>query len=370
MKRRRRFGVAMTVGLAGCGGGGSPVDAATAVDARLEDAAPEVVDAGPVEFTARWERLANAPSIAGKQDDVFFVSAERGLSVNGLGQIWRTTDRGESWTQVLDRPGTYFRAITFVDAQRGFAGNIGVGYYPDVTDETPLFETHDGGDTWAPVTSITGPTPRGICNFHRIDADHLVASGRVGGPSFLLTSSDGGATWQSRNVSARIGMLIDTHFVSPTEGFLTGGSSAGPTSRCVVLHTTDGGATFEEVFLSEHAGELCWKFSFPSATVGYASVLTTGEVPSSFLRTRDGGATWEQLPLVEGRYASLGIGFLSEDIGWIGGEGAGRPAYRTTDGGDTWTEDDSLGPYINRFRFVDEHLGYAIGSTVYRIEVP
>ena len=37
-----------------------------------------------------------------------------------------------------------------IDTLHGYAGNIGTEYFHGVTDETPLYETLDGGKTLAP----------------------------------------------------------------------------------------------------------------------------------------------------------------------------------------------------------------------------
>ena len=348
-------------------GNGQPATDAAAAPPPEDDAGttPSPDDAI---LAASWRKLENAPTIAGKQDDVFF-RADHGWSVNGKGEIWGTSDAGETWTKLFTKAGTYFRAITFVDDQHGFAGNIGTDYYPDVTDATPLYETKNGGIDWAPVTTITGAAPRGVCNFSTLDEHTIVATGRVGGPSFVIRSNDSGATWQSQDVSADLPMLVDSHFSDGQTGLLTGASSTDATSHCKILRTTDGGTTWNAAFTSEGKGEMCWKMSFPTPNVGYAAVLTFGKTKSSFLKTTDGGVTWSALPFVKGAYAALGVGFVTEKIGWIGGEASGKPAYRTRDGGLTWEADDSLGPYINRIRFLDDHTAYAIGSSIYKWEV-
>jgi photosystem II stability/assembly factor-like uncharacterized protein len=339
-------------------------------DTAPADAAPD----GPTDdqiLGASWVKLSAAPSISGKQDDLYFVDPSIGFSVNGLGRIYGTTDGGQTFTKLLDQPGTYFRAVSFLDATHGFAANIGTDYYPGVTDTQPLYETNDSGATWTKVTTISGPMPNGICGFWKIDDSNLVAVGRVGGPSFFLKSSDAGATWTSTNVSSQLPMLVDAHFNDANDGVLTGGSSTGAGSQCRILHTTDGGATWTKVFQSKNAGTMCWKVSFPSAMVGYAAVLTfSATTPSSFIKTTDGGNTWTEMPFVDGGYAGLGVGFITENIGWIGGEASSKPAYRTSDGGNTWTPDPSLGPYVNRIRFVGPRTGYAIGSTIYKLEIP
>lgn len=351
----------------------APVPDAGAPDA---DPAPDAVgapDADPPDggdpeayraaiLGATWTRLANAPAIRGKQDDVFFVDPQEGFSVNGEGRIFHTVDGGDQWERLVERPGTFFRSILMLGRERGFAGNIGTGYFPGVTDSSPLFETRDGR-TWTVVDRITGPAVTGICNMHRLDDQHLFAVGRVGGPCFMITSSDGGESWRSRDLNGVLSMLIDVRFTSPTDGLIVGQDSE---ARCKILRTRDGGETWSAVFQSRIPQTLCWKISFPSEAVGYVSIQ--GGSRSTFAKTTDGGDTWEELTLLPGRaFRGLGAGFITEDIGWMANEVG---AWRTTDGGATWEQDASLGPAINRFRFVDRHTAYAIGTTIYKLSVP
>lgn len=368
-----------------CGGSQTqiaPPDAGSLADASAQDASDvdagvfdsgATIPTGPTDeqiLATEWTRLSDAPLINGKQDDIFFINPQRGWSVNGLGDIYRTDNGGQTWTHLLHQEGTFFRAVLFTSETRGFVTNVGTGYYPNVTDSTPMYETRDGGETWTPVTTISGPLPDGICNFTQLDEEHIVAVGRVGGPSFVVVSRDGGETWTSSEVTRRIAVLIDGHFSSAMEGVLLGGTSRNPSlSHTVVLHTYDGGTSWREVFRSEQASELGWKLSFPTDLIGYASVLSFNDT-SSFLKTTDGGRTWQQLPMNVGPYEAKGIGFINERIGWIGGERPGKPAYRTEDGGQTWQRAPGLGLLINRFRFVDPWTGYAIGNTVYKFEVP
>jgi photosystem II stability/assembly factor-like uncharacterized protein len=321
-----------------------------------------------------WERLPDAPTIRGKQDDVYFISSRVGWSVNGEGNIFRTTDGGDHWERVLEQPGTFFRAIVFTDSLNGFAGNIGTDYFPGVTDPTPLYRTRDGGLTWTPVQEIRGPYPKGICNFTLAGDGSIWASGRVGGPSFLLVSRDGGESWESRVLTSQIAMLIDVHFPTPDYGILVGGSSTSvPESHSVVLATTDGGASWREIFRSVEPMELAWKIDFPTPLSGYVSVMAY-DSSATFLKTEDGGHSWRELPLVDGPYLARGVGFLDENVGWMAGERPGMPAYRTLDGGHTWEPDPTLAPLINRFRFVRGRdgsiaAGYAIGMTIQRLSL-
>lgn len=325
---------------------------------------------GGVRATAQsWHLLPAAPAIRGKQDDLYFIDPDNGWSVNGLGNIFATSDGGSTWRNLLKQPGTYFRCIGFTDQLHGFAGNIGTDYYPNVTDTIPLYATSDGGEHWAPVTAISGPMPKGLCSIFVLDSLHVFGAGRVGGPCHFLSTSDGGRHWRSRDIGNRLGMLIDLYFTSPRHGYAFGCSDVdGTKGHSVILKTTDGGEHWREIFRSSMANEMCWKVSFPSARTGYVAVLAR-DSSATVLKTTDGGEHWRELKLIDGHYEGKGVGFLDERTGWVAGERPGVPPYRTTDGGATWSADTTLGPYINRIRFVDG-VGYAIGAAIYKLDAP
>ncbi len=141
----------------------------------------------------KWRKLTT-DAYRGKQDDLYFVNAQLGWYVNGAGKIYKTTDGGETWLKQLEQPGTYFRCVAFIDENHGFAGNIGPGYFPNVTDTQPLYETKDGGNNWHPVSQISGEPVVGLCalqvlreefiNAGQLDRRiRLIGVGRVGGPS-------------------------------------------------------------------------------------------------------------------------------------------------------------------------------------------
>ncbi len=342
-------------GVVGGSGGAEPVD--------------------PLEAAVRendWVKLDGAPSVGGgaKQDDIFFVNGSTGFVASGPNEaIFSTEDAGETWQEVFNSPGTYFRAVLFTSEQHGFAGNIGSGLAPSISDDTLVYETLDGGATWEPVTTITGSPAKGICNFSAADEDNIFGIGRANGPAHLLQSSDGGATWVAKSLTSTFSMAIDGRFTSATEGLVIGMGSSG--QKCTIAKTTDGGDSFETVFTSDTSGSLCWKMHFSSDLIGYVAVQDTTSGPGTIAKTTDGGDTWTELPLpVDGDpYGGIGIGFISDNIGWVASEDPAAPVFRTFDGGATWEEDPALKAPINRFRFIDENTAYAVGGSVWKLDL-
>jgi photosystem II stability/assembly factor-like uncharacterized protein len=254
----------------------------------------------------------------------------------------------------------------------GFAGNLGAGLSPSITDTNVIYATTDGGGTWNPVTTITGATPQGICNFTAVDATHIFGVGRANGPAHLISSSDGGATWTAIDLSATFTMVIDARFTSPTEGVIAGMDLNG---KANVAHTSDGGKTFDTVFTSKTPNSLVWKISFPSDQVGYVAVQDATQGPPTFGKTIDGGKTWTESPLPQQgtssktAYPAIGVGFITENVGWMSPEDPKLPTYVTSDGGQTWTVDPALKSPVNRFRFVDKNTAYAVGASVWKLTV-
>jgi photosystem II stability/assembly factor-like uncharacterized protein len=330
-----------------------------------------------------WLKLKTEP-FRGKQDDIFFITPDVGWYVNGSGKIYKTTDGGATWVEKLSQPGTYFRAIGFIDGQRGFAGNIGTDYYPKVTDTIPLYETRDGGETWKPVTRIKGPVVKGICAIDIVSKPFIkggkreykstiYAAGRVGGPAFLLKSTDGGDSWESIDMSRYCGMILDAKFFDEKTGIISAGSDASvEKSNALILMTTDGGKTWTKRYQSGRPYEITWKSSFPTRQVGYITVQSYNPDKTVtrrvVLKTTDGGKTWAELPLAyDFNLREFGIGFISKNLGWVGGSTTG---YETTDGGKTWRPVE-LGKAVNKIRLLKTtsgFVGYAIGVDVYKLD--
>jgi photosystem II stability/assembly factor-like uncharacterized protein len=344
--------------------------------------APTAATAAPTTITP-WQQSATVP-FRGKQDDIFFIDTQRGWYGNGEGKLYRTDNGGATWDLIADKPGTFIRALGFATRDIGWIGNVGTQYYPGVTDTNPLYRTDDGGKTWTPVVAAGIDKIAGICGIHilhnrRIYQGELVpntiihAAGRVGGPTGLMRSLDGGATWKTIDMSAHAAMILDVHFHDAQNGHVCAASSDDVDGgRALILRTSDGGVTWSRAYAGTRVRENCWKMNFPTPRIGYATVQSYSETDDKriFVKTTNGGRTWREMPLVTDLGArEFGVGFATERLGWIGTRQRG---YETQDGGRTWAPVE-MGQAVNKVRVVTgpdgKRKAVAIGVNVFTADL-
>ncbi len=317
----------------------------------------------PAQNVPVWTTLPNAPVVA-RHNDAYFVNPDTGWIVNGDGQIYRTNNGGAAWQLQFVSGTAHFRSVGFLNELEGWAGNVGVGEF-GATDPNVFYRTRNGGQSWQAFSQFHGPAPAGVCGMHVVNDSTICAVGRVRGPSFFVRTTDGGARWTSKDMREYAAGLIDVYFIHPDTGFAVGLTNVvHDFSSGVVLFTSDGGNTWERRFVTARMGEWCWKISFPSRKTAYVSLQRNSLSPIYFLKTADGGNTWQEKLFSTSYYFVQGIGFISESRGWAGGNSS-FPTYETRDGGETWRS-AGFGTRVNRFRFLNDSLGYAVGQRVYK----
>ncbi len=331
-----------------------------------------------------WQKQ-QTESYPGKQDDICFTDAQNGWYCNGQGKIYRTRNSGETWDKVYEQKGTFFRCIAFIDSLKGFAGNVGTDYFPNVMDTIPLYKTLDGGKTWQPV-AYKGPYVKGLCAIDIVKEQfidrgnisykyHIYGVGRVGTPANMMVSHDDGNTFTAQSMNSDCKMLFDIKMFTKKEGFVCAASSDDISeSNAMILYTKDGGLTWEKKYQSERLFETTWKVSFPSRKIGYVTIQSynpdTTVKQQRIAKTTDGGQTWIEMDLCKDAAArEFGIGFINDDHGFVGTLSSG---YETTNGGLTWNK-VNIGRAANKIRVYDLKNSYslfAIGVNVYHAIVP
>lgn len=245
------------------------------------------------------------------------------------------TASGQGWTLLENSPfhSYRFEDAAFVSPERGWIVN-GAG-------ET--YETQDGGESWTLRSQVPG--------YLRTTAFPSAGLGWVGvlfnQNARLYETRDGGETMV--NVTDRIqpaigGGVCGLFALDETHVFGVG-EWDGPS---YFLKTTDGGASWQSVDMAPYAESLIdVRFTDPmnGIVVGGTNGTQSGGV-AVILATSDGGETWTE------RFRSSGTGtstewawkisFPSESVGYVsvehyGGNGDGK-VLKTIDGGLTWTE--------------------------------
>ena len=109
------------------------------------------------------------------------------IAVGGNGVIVRSTD-GRSWSQVASPIDTALNAVTFADAQHGWA----VGH------DAVILGTTDGGANWA-IQNFQPELYAPIFAVHAIDAQTVFAVGAFG---MIKVTADGGKHWANVDAPA------------------------------------------------------------------------------------------------------------------------------------------------------------------------
>ncbi len=317
----------------------------------------------------------NAPVASSRTDDIWFIDRQTGWAVNSNGQIVKTTDGFDTFTEQLHDPEVYFRCVGFASANVGWAGTLSP---PKI-----LFSTRDGGNSWKQVTNLPPNAPAAVCGLSVVNENVVYMSGTnfPNRPPRMMKTTDGGASWTVLDMSPFASILIDTYFIDANRGWVVGGKTDElvPTRnnvKAVVLFTEDGGKNWvnRAANLSDvlPKGEWGWKIQFLDNKIGFVSLENFRA--GAILKTSDGGLTWKRFDINDPqKNANLeGVGFVDENHGWVGGWGDANFVRKSTsetfDGGKTWRNANDIGKALNRFRFFGKPvtLGYASGLTVYR----
>lgn len=176
--------------------------------------------------------------------------------------VLRTTDGGNSWqpvTLATDLPAYGLSRSSFVDATNGWvvAGSI------DSEDTGAVLRTTDGGATWkvSPLPDAK-QVPQAV---FFIDANNGWIVGATedeagdAGPSQILATKDGGATWEVKTKVAA--SLRSVHFFDLQNGLAVG--SGGK-----VFRSTDGGATWSDAVTHDWTGGVVLDMTDPLYKAG------------------------------------------------------------------------------------------------------
>lgn len=388
--------VAILLLLSACnlpfGQGQEPVGEATPVSAE-PGAATEVSEAGaelPTEAPEPTQELLGGGIVHFEPGQQFIVTHIQMINQNlgwGIGglegaseHVLRTGDGGSTWRDVTPPEPAPSETDTgksavgyFLDSQVGW-----VTYYRSSLEPTPgrlrVWSTQDGGENWTASQSVeleflgTTDYPPAL-GFEDAESGWLLAANGPSGmhryPVYLLRTVDGGRNWEIV-IDPFTGGLQSCHksgivFADRLTGWAT--VAECPISAPELSITRDGGRTWEAVPLPPpekrptlFETELCEGHSpqLLSPTEGALAVsCSTGLLLNYFYRTEDGGQTWQSTLYPGG---SL----------WLSGPrtalALGQKIYQTEDAGQTWEFIKTV-QWDGQFSFVNDQVGWAVARS-------
>lgn len=199
-----------------------------------------------------WKRIMRYPSKPEDNlylyvfDDLYFINENSGWGISGA-ELYQTEDGGLTWTKRYKIHGRgHLNSISFVDTIHGGVGGT------DVSGSFVL-STKDGGKSWQKTDIGKGS----IKYLTFLDAENGWAVGWKKGLSdqhegLILRTSDGGNTWKEGQLPPGTDMPIRFIYMkNKQEGWAAGRmkkiEEKWTAGRGVLLHTQDGGATWQIV---------------------------------------------------------------------------------------------------------------------------
>ena len=234
---------------------------------------------------------------------------------------WVTQDSGVS---------TYLSDVCFVDTLHGWA----------VGDSATIIATTDGGETWqrqeSPVERIA---------FKKVQFVNENVGYIVGPFATILSTKNGGTTWVlSESGIESTFSYNDLSFVNEDKGWVACGD-AQPKRRGVILHTGNGGQTWEKQLDTDSLGT--WRIFTAVAFLDEENGWVFGGYymdnfdDTEVYHTSDGGQNWN---IVGHTVNSLWeISVVSEDTIWGGGLGF----EKSFNGGVDWEREFPM--YVNAY---------------------
>lgn len=290
---------------------------------------------------AQWYQQYSEP--AGYFLDIDFTSVNNGW-VAGLWKMMRTTDGGNSWITLIDRPqsNTLIQAISFVNDTTGW-------YVEQNGDEShcTIYKTTNGGNDWVP--QYTSPQVTLIWDLQFINQNIGFAVGSDPTFPILFKTTDGGNTWNIVSIdNIHAHNLFTIFFLDPLHGWAGGDW---------LYNTTDGGASwnmFSGPFFDEFS-----HIQFTNSNIGWYSGFF------GINKTTDGGSTWIQQASGGDGWHQSSLFFIDSDTGYFCPFNA---VLKTTTSGSTWDvqlQDNSLN--LSDVCFVNPNDGWISGYSPGRI---
>ncbi len=290
------------------------------------------------------------------------------------GVMLKTTDAGASWA-VSKLPFKQVpTSIFFIDEMTGWMGGVTLDTGEDSSE---VAKTPGKKETGGSKPTVGGK-PAGTPGKKQSPASTPASpdgDASDGGPSDILTTNDGGRTWQSQR---RIPTSVnDIFFVDRNTGWAAGYKGA-------IYNTTDGGRGWKtqksELEFNEHYTDpknddaknfIVSGVHFCDAKNGLAAASASDEDLGRIIGTNNGGETWSRKLIAQGE-GIRDVFLLSPAEGWATPRFP-KYVYHTIDGGRYWEGENVIFPQeVPFFRIAgaDSSHIWAVGGGAIFYRVP
>ncbi len=302
----------------------------------------------------QWRSVGPAMT-AGRIADIAVSHADRSTWYVGVGSggVWKTENRGTTWTTVFDDQSSYSIGCITIDPNN--ADTVWVGTGENVSGRhvgygDGIYKSIDGGKTWTNM-GLKDSQHIGMIKVDPRDSNvvYVAAQGPLwsaGGERGLYKTTDGGKTWKLILSKGEYTGANEVHFDPRNPDVLYASlhqrfrnvaalMDGGPESG--IYKSTDGGANWRELkngVPAEDKGKIGLAVSPVNPDVVYATI-ELAQRTGGFWRSLDGGESWEKRS--DEVYSGTGPHYYQEifasphDIDTV--YQVAPTLYRTTDGG-------------------------------------
>ncbi|HEY3747326.1 MAG TPA: glycosyl hydrolase [Gemmatimonadaceae bacterium] len=262
-----------------------------------------------------------------------------------------------------------------------------------------VFKTTDGGITWAPITDKYFGGTIGAIGISESNPDIVYVGGgeypirgNVSHGDGVWRTSDGGKTWTSLGLTET--RQISRVRVNPTNPDIAyvgaQGHVFGPNAERGVYKTTDGGKSWRKIlYRNDSTGITDLVMDAKDPQTLYAAFwqawrtpwqLVSGGAGSGIFKTTDGGEHWTEITrnagLPQGVIGNIGLAIspVNPNHVWALIEADSGGVFRSMDGGATWTRTNSDRKLRQRAWYYtrifadtkDENSVYVLNTGMYR----
>ena len=289
-----------------------------------------------------------AVSVAPSDENILYVgegeNTMRGNVSEGLGGMWRSEDGGRTWKNIGLKEGRHIIRIIIHPRDPNTVWAAVMGHLFGPNEERGVYKTTDGGKTWKKtlfVNNQTGcsdlvmepgnPTVFYAGTWRLIRTPYSLESGGEG--SGLWKSTDGGETW--KNISTKKGLPKGTWGIVGVAV-----APSNPDKIYTIIENKDGG-----MYMSADAGET-WTLTSSDNNIRqrawyYTKVFVDPKnenlvyAPNvNFMRSRDGGKTFQEINTPHGDHHDLWIDPEDANRMIVADDGGAQVSF---DAGNNWS---------------------------------